>query len=104
MITHDDLIDEIGLIFEKCGKLAINKGNEYSNGDADMLANIRELAENNCVSPERMCVILCSKHFHSLEKHVDDFGFITMEDKAMDIINYLIMGLIFRKESMKGER
>jgi len=69
-------------------KTCEEKTNEYANG-TDPFITIKRLALLHNVSPSKMCMNLCSKHYLSLFHDIDTLSITQIRDRIHDLHIYL---------------
>lgn len=98
-MTNTEFYNLMKRTFEEAEKIARAKGEDYTKGSADALANFKEGGEDIGISPMKVCWIFMNKHYQAITNYVKTGGQSESEPIDMrlkDLINYcvLMLGII----------
>jgi hypothetical protein len=92
-------------IFTSAEAIARAKGEDYTKGSQDALANFKEGGEDINVDPVKVCWIFMNKHYQAITNYVKTNGASQSEpisERIKDMINYLVLmqALIVEKSAV----
>jgi len=98
-MTNKDFYDLMQKTFESCQRIAKAKGEDYTKGSEDALANFKEGGKDINIDPIKVCWIFMNKHYQAITNYVKTGGQSESEpiaERLKDLINYsvLMQGLI----------
>jgi hypothetical protein len=98
-----ELMDET---FEKSKAIARSKGEDYTKGSVDVLANFKEGGVALGIPPMKVCWVFMNKHYQAITSYVCTDGKSEsepIEERIKDNINYnvLLLGLIKEERENK---
>ena len=101
-MTNREFYDLMHQTFVKCEELAKVKGEDYTKGSQDSLANFKEGGKDINVDPLKVCWIFMNKHYQAITNYVKTDGKSQSEPidgRIDDMINYLVLfkGIIVEK-------
>lgn len=80
--------------FEKCQAIARSKGEDYTKGSKDALANFKEGGIDINIDPKKVAWIFMNKHYQAITNYVKTGGQSESEpidERIKDMINYLVL-------------
>jgi hypothetical protein len=88
--------------FTDCLALAKAKGEDYTKGSQDALANFKEGGKDIDLDPQKVCWIFMNKHYQAITNYIKTGGQSESEpidERLKDMINYLVLlrGLIVER-------
>lgn len=101
-MTNKEFYDLMSLTFEQAKAIAKSKGEDYTKGSADALANFKEGGESLAIPPEKVCWIFMNKHYQAITNYVKTGGKSESEpisERIKDLINYLVLLQAIIKEN-----
>jgi hypothetical protein len=98
-MTNTEFSELMNTIFTDCSKISKAKGNDYTRGSEDALANFKEVGKGIEIHPMDVCWIFMNKHYQAITNYVKTKGQSESEpisERIKDLINYLVLlqGLI----------
>jgi hypothetical protein len=98
-MTNKEFYDLMQTVFDSCQKIAKSKGEDYTKGSLDALANFKEGGIDVGIDPMKVCWIFMNKHYQAITNYVKTGGQSESEpinERIKDMINYLVLlqGLI----------
>jgi len=105
MTTNKELYELMDLVFEESKKIAKSKGEDYTKGSQDALANFKVGGQDVNVDPLKVCWIFMNKHYSAITNYVKTGGQSESEpirERIKDNINYLILMLALIEEQKKS--
>jgi hypothetical protein len=105
-MTNKDFYNLMDAVFESAKNIAKVKGEDYTKGSLDALANFKEGGEDIGVPPEKVCWIFMNKHYQAITNYIKTGGQSESEpiaERLKDLINYcvLMQGIINEKNINK---
>jgi hypothetical protein len=88
--------------FKEALEIAKLKGEDYTKGSANALANFKEAGDMVGVDPLKICLIFANKHYSAIQNYVKTGGQSESEPIDMrikDMINYLVFILALIEEN-----
>lgn len=96
---------EIDALYRDCLKCFAEKGEEYTVGSKDRLANFRGVAEDVGIPMEKAWYVFFNKHLRALQSYIKNGCYVKsnepIQSRIMDLIVYLTL---FHKMSLEIER
>lgn len=93
-MTNKTFYDLMNETFEQAKAIAKSKGEDYTKGSADALANFKEGGQSLGIDPEKVCWIFMNKHYQAITNYVRTGGKSESEpisERIKDLINYLVL-------------
>lgn len=81
-------------VFENCKAIAKSKGEDYTKGSLDALANFKEGGQDISLEPAKVCWVFMNKHYQAITNYVKTGGKSESEPidlRIKDLINYLVL-------------
>jgi len=100
-MTNKDFSELMQSIFVDCEKISKAKGEDYTKGSLDALANFKEAGQGIGLEPLRVCWIFMNKHYQAITNYVKTNGKSESEpisERIKDMINYLVLFYAIIKE------
>lgn len=103
-MTNKDFAELMQKTFDSCIAISKAKGNDYTKGSLDALANFKAAGKDVNVDAIHVCWIFMNKHYAAITNYVKTGGQSESEpisERIKDCINYLVLlqGLIIENES-----
>jgi len=101
-MTNKDFYELMDKTFSEALAIAKAKGEDYTKGSNDALANFKEAGDMLGVDPLKICLIFANKHYAAITNYVKTGGKSESEPIDMrikDMINYLVLLLALIKEN-----
>lgn len=92
--------------FSECEEVARIKGEDYTKGSIDALANFKEGGEAINLDPKKVCWIFMNKHYQAITNYVKTDGKSQSEPikgGICDMINYLVLMQAIIDEEREAE-
>lgn len=105
-MTNKDFYELMRATFDGCQALAKVKGEDYTKGSEDALANFREGGEAVGIGAQRVCWIFMNKHYQAITNFIKTNGRSQsepIEGRIDDMINYLVLLKGIIKEDFESE-
>src|SRR5690348_62432 len=93
-MTNKELYELMDSIFSKAKEIAKAKGEDYTKGSLDALANFKEGGVSIGTDPKKVCWIFMNKHYQAITNYVKTNGQSESEpisERIKDLINYLVL-------------
>ena len=93
-MTNSQFYSHMETIFNDAKAIAKSKGEDYTKGDLDALANFKIGGKNIGVSPDKVCWIFMNKHYAAITNYIKTGGQSESEPidlRIKDMINYLVL-------------
>lgn len=105
-MTNKDFYQLMRDTFTECETVARVKGEDYTKGSMDALANFKEGGASIDIQPMEVCWIFMNKHYQAITNYVKTGGLSQSEPidtRIVDMINYLLLlqGLIIEDRVLK---
>ncbi len=93
-MTNKDFYELMKTTFANCEGIARAKGEDYTKGSADALANFKEGGKALNVDPKIVCWVFMNKHYQAITNYIRTNGQSESEpisERIKDMINYLVL-------------
>ncbi len=93
-MSNKELYDLMSKTFDEAKMIAKSKGEDYTKGSLDALANFKEGGEDVSIEAKKVCWIFMNKHYQAITNYVKTGGKSESEPFEMrikDMINYLVL-------------
>jgi hypothetical protein len=105
-MTNSEFYTLMDRMFNDARNIAKVKGNDYTKGSNDALANFKEGGKDIDIDPIKVCWIFMNKHYQAITNYVKTNGQSESEpisERIKDLINYLVLmqAIVVEKETMK---
>lgn len=80
-------------MMKECFELLTNKGQDYTNGDVDVLRNFKKTAVNVGLTPLQVWSVYFMKHIDAIQTYIQkgELKSEPIESRIQDAINYLLL-------------
>ena len=102
-MTNKDFYNLVDSTFKECLEILKKKGEDYTVGSSDALANFKKAGEAIELEPTKIWYIFANKHWQAITNYVRTGGQSEsepIEERIKDMLNYLLLlkGLIQEKK------
>jgi hypothetical protein len=102
-MTNSEFYTLMDRLFQDAKAIAKSKGEDYTRGSEDALANFKEAAKESNLDPKQVWYIYARKHWVAINNYIKTNGQSESEpisERIKDLVNYLVLlhGLIVEKE------
>jgi hypothetical protein len=104
-MTNLEFYSLMDRLFQDAKAIAKSKGEDYTRGSEDALANFKEGGKDIDIDPIKVCWIFMNKHYQAITNYVKTNGQSESEpisERIKDAINYLVLmqALITEKQQV----